>query len=542
MATPNAAGEALAAIEQALGANRIDAAAALARQAESQGVEHPLVLNLVAFGLENEGRFGEALNRLDRALQLEPQNVLTLCAIGQCLSKQGRAKDSLEAFEAAISLLPSHAPAHHGRGSAQAALGDNDAAYQSEALAAQLDPRYPDPLGALAEIALRREDFDTAREQARKALALDPFQPVATFVMASLAARDGQAEAAVNLLERLHRQAGQTPLHAALSQRLLADQLEKLGRYDEAFQAYDLANRAGRSVLAEGFAITQVETSVPMCARLLKAFRAAPAGAFGPVSGAAPSPVAGHVFLVGFVRSGTTLLEQVLASHPDVVALEERPTLRALTGDYFGEDGGLERLAAMDEAEAQRLRQAYWQSVRDQGAAVEGKVFVDKAPLTTIWQPLIARLFPEAKILFAVRDPRDVVLSCFRHAFIVNAMSGAFSDLDETAALYDGVMQLAALYREILPLPVHRHRHEDLIENFEGEVKAICDFIGIGWDPAMADFVATANRRDIRTPSKDQVRRGLNRSGLAQWKRYETQLAGVLPVLEPWVKAYGYAP
>jgi tetratricopeptide (TPR) repeat protein len=540
MATPDAAADALSAIDQALSANRIDAAVSLARQAAAQGIEHPLILNLVAFDLENQDRFGEALSRLDRALQLEPENVLTLCAIGQCLSKQGRAAEAIQAFEAAISLLPGHAPAHHGRGAAQAALGDLDGAHQSETLAARLDPQYPDPPGALAELALQRGELDVAREYARTALALDPFQPIATYVMANLAARDGQSEQAVKLLGELRRRGGQTPLHASISLRLMADELEKLGRFDEAWEAYDLANKAARSLTAEGFAATQVETSAPMCARLLREFKVAPAGRFGPVSPEAQSPVVGHVFLVGFVRSGTTLLEQVLASHPDVVALEERPTLRALTGDYFGEDGGLERLMAMGEAEAQSLRDRYWQSVRDQGVMVDGKVFVDKAPLTTLWQPLISRLFPDAKILFAIRDPRDVVLSCFRHAFIVNAMSGAFSDLEETAALYDGVMKLAALYREILPLPVHRHRHEDLIEDFEGEVRAICDFMGIDWSPAMADFVATANQRDIRTPSKDQVRRGLNRAGMGQWKRYERQMASVLPVLQPWVKAYGY--
>lgn len=543
MATNDAARDrALGAIEQALGANRIGQAVALARQAESDGVEHPLILNLVAFALETEGRFGEALGRLDRALQLEPENVLTLCAIGQCLSKQGRAREALEAFDAAVSLLPSHAPAHHGRGAAQAALGDTDAAYQSESLAAQLDPRFPDPVGALAEISLRREDFDAAREHARKALALDPFQPAATFVMASLAARDGQPEAAVKLLAELLKRGDQTPLHATISRRLLADQLEKLGRYEEAFEAYDAANRDIRGLRAEGFAITGVETATPMCERLLAYFKASPAEAWNPVGPTAPSPAKGHVFLVGFVRSGTTLLEQVLASHPDVVALEEKPTLRALTAEFFGDDASLDRLAGLTEADAQRLRDAYWASVREHGADVEGKVFVDKAPLTTLWQPLISRLFPDARILFAIRDPRDVVLSCFRHAFIVNALTGAFSDLDETAAFYDGTMKLAALYRDILPLPVHRHRLEDVIEDFETEVKAICDFMGIAWDPAMLDFAATARKRDIRTPSKDQVRQGLNRSGMAQWKRYEKQLASVLPVLEPWVKAYGYEP
>lgn len=532
--------QALSAIDQALGANRIDAAVAIARQAEGQGVEHPLILNLVAFGLENEGQFPEALKRLDRALRLEPENVLTLCAIGQCLSKQGRARDSLEAFDAAISLLPSHAPAHHGRGMAQAALGDAEAAWQSETLAARLDPNYPDPPGALAELALNRGEPQIARVRAREALALDPFQPAATQALAALAAQDNQPEAAVKLLDGLLRRGGLAPLHEAVARRLYADQLEKLNRFDEAFASYELANEALWRVHGIGLEITQVETATPMCRRLNRYFSQAPAAAWGPASETAASPATAHVFLVGFVRSGTTLLEQVLASHPDIVALEEKPTLRALTAEYFSDDAGLDRLAAMTEAEAEPLRQAYWRSVAEYGVDVAGKVFVDKAPLSTIWQPLISRLFPQARILFAVRDPRDVAVSCFRHAFLVNAMTGAFADLQQTADFYSEVMSLAEIYADKLPLPVLRHRHEDLIEDFEGQVRSICEFVGVPWDPAMLDFVSTARRRDIRTPSADQVRQGLNRSGMAQWRRYQSQLAPVLPTLGPWVERFGY--
>jgi hypothetical protein len=322
---------------------------------------------------------------------------------------------------------------------------------------------------------------------------------------------------------------------------MYADQLEKLGRFDEAFQSYELANKVLWRVHGLGLEITQVETAAPMCRRLNRYFSAAPAGDWGPAPGAAKSPAASHVFLVGFVRSGTTLLEQVLASHPDVVALEEKPTLRALTAEYFSDDAGLDRLATLTEAEAEPLRKAYWDSILAHGVDPAGRVFVDKAPLSSIWQPLISRLFPDAKILFAVRDPRDVAISCFRHAFLVNAMTGAFSDLKETAEFYSEVMALSEVYAKLLPLPVLWHRHEDLIDDFEGQVRSICDFVGMPWDPAMLDFVATANRRDIRTPSAGQVRQGLNRSGMAQWKRYEAQLAPVLPILAPWIERFGYS-
>ena len=136
-----------------------------------------------------------------------------------------------------------------------------------------------------------------------------------------------------------------------------------------------------------------------------------------------PDGVEGHVFLLGFPRSGTTLLEQVLASHPRVEALEERETLTDAMRAFLRHarrppsPGG-----RPTSAELEPLRAAYWARVRAEGAQVAGKVFVDKHPLNTLKLPLIAKLFPEAKILFAQRDPRDVVLSCYRRRF---AMSGS---------------------------------------------------------------------------------------------------------------------
>ena len=168
------------------------------------------------------------------------------------------------------------------------------------------------------------------------------------------------------------------------------------------------------------------------------------------------------------------------------------------------------------------------------------KVALDKLPLNTMKLPLIARLFPEAKILFALRDPRDVVLSCFRQRFRMNPSMYEFLTLDGAARFYDGVMRLADLYRAKLSLDLHTHRYEDLVEDFDGQTRTICDFIGLPWRAEMRDFAATLDDRSTATPSSTQVARGLYREGVGQWRRYRDQLAPVLPVLAPWVATYGY--
>jgi hypothetical protein len=235
-------------------------------------------------------------------------------------------------------------------------------------------------------------------------------------------------------------------------------------------------------------------------------------------------------------------MEQALAGHPKVAALEEAPTLAAAHAEFLAADDGLGRLAQLDPAEAELWRGRYWAEVAAHGAEVRGRVFLDKAPAATEDLPLVARLFPAAKVLFAVRDPRDVVLSCLRQNFRMNAMTYAFTDLAETAACYDACQGLAETYRARLPIELMEVRHEDLVVDFEGGLGRVCGFLGLELDPAMLDVAATAQARVVRTPSAAQVRAGLNSRGLGRWRSYEAELAPVLGVLRPWAERYGYEP
>jgi hypothetical protein len=246
------------------------------------------------------------------------------------------------------------------------------------------------------------------------------------------------------------------------------------------------------------------------------------------------------VFLVGFPRSGTTLLEQALAGHPAVVALEERPMLAAAYDAFLSSDGGCERLARLSAREADAWRAHYWAAVRAEGVDASGRVFLDKSPAGTVDLPLIATLFPEARVLFAVRDPRDVVLSCLRNGFQMNALTYAFTSLEETARCYGACMALAAIYRARLPLNLIEARHERIVADLAGELAGISRFIGLDFTPAMIDIARTAARRAIRTPSGPQVRAGLNTLGLGRWRAYGRALDPVLPILAPWIERFGY--
>src|SRR6185295_19458453 len=153
--------------------------------------------------------------------------------------------------------------------------------------------------------------------------------------------------------------------------------------------------------------------------------------------------------------------------------------------------------------------------------------------------PLIAKLFPAAKILFAIRDPRDVVLGCFRRTFRVNPAMFEFLALGGTARFYDAVMSIGEISRQKLGLKWHDLRHEALIEDFDTELRQVADFIGLEWNDAMRDFAQRARTRSARTPSAVQLARGLSRGGMGQWRHYAQELTPVLPILKPWVERFG---
>ncbi len=527
------------AVAAAINARDMDRAVALASQAYAQGAREPLILNLMAYKLELDDRIEDALVVLDEAHRANPGDAFILNSIGVCLSKAERPMDALGAFDAALARDPGLAHAHNGRGLALAAIGDREAAYAAQRRAAELNPQFPEPLGALAAMAAEDKAWGEARTLATRALAMEPDQPAAAMALAACEIEAGENAAAEARMARLIATGRLTRMHLVGAHNLRADALDAAGAHEAAMAEYIAANRVLREVQIA--ALGPVELGADACQRFIDYFRAADPADWEPIPQASsPGGEIGHVFLVGFARSGTTLLEQVLASHADMVALEEKPTIDDTIVEFFRDAASLDRLAAMDEATVQPWRELYWRRVREFGVEPRGKVFVDKLPLHTIYLPAVAKLFPNARVLIARRDPRDVVVSCFRRRFRPNALVVEFTDLARTALVYSRFMELAEIYAQKLILPMHVHRHEDLIDDFDAQTQDICAFLGLPWDESMRDFVDTANRRDIRTPSAGQVRKGLNREGVAAWRRYGSTIDVIKPILAPWVEAFGY--
>lgn len=244
------------------------------------------------------------------------------------------------------------------------------------------------------------------------------------------------------------------------------------------------------------------------------------------------------VFLIGFPRSGTTLLDQILSSHPRIVCLEEKDYFSLALSEVFKRPGQLAEMGSLGDAEIRIIRKAYWRHV----GKSTWKTVVDKLPLNIVVLPLIKAVFPDARIILALRDPRDVVLSCFQQRFGMNVAMAQMLELPTAAAYYDAVMGLLEASRARLDLNLHEVRYEAVVEDLEREARALCAFLELPFDPAMLDYRRTALARDISTPSARQVIQPLYSRSIGRWRRYADEMAPVLPVLNAWAGRWGYEP
>jgi Tfp pilus assembly protein PilF len=529
-------------IHAALGASDVARAVALAKEAVESGLQDPLLYNLLAHELEEQGRYPEALAQLRLAYELAPRDVIILNAIGLCLVLQNRADEAIKIYDAAMAIEPNLPQSLYNKGDALATLGDFDGAQRHFQRAIQIYPDYAGPIAGLASLAFRRGDLEAAKALSERALAIE-----SNFDLAILTF----AESQIALSEPASAEARLAPMLAganlkldvrAKANGLLGDAFDAQGQADAAFAAYAAASAELQRFYAPEYARPGANV-LEMARWLLNRFEAADPADW--VTAPEPAPVTAndpvsHIFFVGFPRSGTTLLEQILASHPDIVTLDEREVLVESTKSLFVSDPALDRLSSLEASEANALREAYWSRTRDYCPDLAGKVFIDKLPLNSVRLPLVAKLFPNAKVLFALRDPRDVVLSCFRRRFGMNAAMYQLLTLDGAATYYDAVMRLVDQYTAKLPLSLHHVRYENLVADLRGEAENVCRFVGVPWDNSMLDFAETARSREIRTPSARQVRRGLYSEGVDQWRAYADHLAPVMPLLAPWVEKFGY--
>lgn len=250
------------------------------------------------------------------------------------------------------------------------------------------------------------------------------------------------------------------------------------------------------------------------------------------------------VFVVGFPRSGTTLLEQMLDAHPDFRSMDERAYIHdliegmELVGQQYPAD-----LATLTQRDADQLRDVYARRVAHVLPDLGGHRLVDKNPLNMLCLPMIMRLFPQARIIVCLRHPCDVLLSCSMQPFRSPAFMVLCSSLERLTQGY--VHAFEQWYRdvEVFAPNVLEWRYETVVSRFDDEVARLGKFLDIADTSPMTRFAEHAQRkRFISTPSYAQVTEGVHRKAVGRWQNHREQFEPVLPMLQPWIDRLGYSP
>lgn len=485
-------------------------------------------------------RAGEALAPLERLLAIEPESVDGWINKGLCLHVLGRLVEAEDCYLAALRRAPAHPQAHFYLGCLRNEQFDSAGAQSHLEAALRAAPDDPDIRAELAGLMEQNNDLAAAARHVQAGLAVAPAHPALRLEAARLARREGRLDEARGLLLALVPQT----LPARQAQQYWFERAWMHDRAREPAEAMAALERAHALAAASPRRHGIERDAYPRRVEAVAAWIARGAPGASPRADD-PPPVLPFrpAFLVGFPRSGTTLLDTILDAHPDVASIEEQATLEPVADRLLGEADGAypEAMPRLDGEALHRARMRYRTAVEAWITPGFRGVVLDKLPLRLLRVPLLHRMFPDAPILFAERHPCDVVLSNVMQQYRPNEAFVHFDSIADAARMYDQVMRTWRAIVEALPLRLHRVRYERLVEDPEAEIAAACAALGVGFAPAMLEHERRLQGRGrIATNSYQQVAEPLYRRSVERWRAYRPWFEPVLPLLRPHLAWLGY--
>ena len=489
-----------------------------------------------------QGRILDAISHYKRAIGLNPDHHNAHSNLGTALVCLGRTEEAIPHYERALNLNPTQADSHYNLGIALAAAGRSDAAILRYQKALFLRHDYAEAHNNLANLLATNGKTDSAIGHYERALAVNPnhagalnnlgnafrdlgrFDKAMVYYDRAISIRPVSAEAHYHraeiktfkksdpdlaALEALARRDDLPVTKAPFVHFALAKALEDTGDYARSFEQLRIGNEFKRGqVHYDERAVSQLFSRIASVfdRNLLES-----AAGLG-------DPSAVPVFILGMPRSGSTLIEQILASHPQIHGAGELEDLAACLPPGFPES-----VAGLDPAALRKIGETYLNRLP---AMPEGKLrIVNKLPENFLHIGLIRLVLPNARIIHTVRNPIDTCISCYSKLF-ANGQNFTYH-LGELGRYHRRYSDLMAHWQNVFPAgAIHHVAYEDVINDLEGESRKLIDYCGLPWDEHCLAF--HKNKRIVKTASAVQVRRPLFRTSIERWRRYETGLAPLL--------------
>lgn len=488
--------------------------------------------------------YPEYFKIMEQACRQDPANPAILLDMGAAYGMRYDYAEAQRCFDKAVRVSPTKNNALIMAGTQSRGFDRYEMARHYFEQAVKEPGASSDTYVKLAEIYERFRLLEEASDLVDQALRLNPACALASLVGARLDRLSGRVEAAEQRLRPLLSQSGKDTWSTRIRGWYeLGAVLDAQGRYDEAMAAF-LEAKAMILPNASQYIASQkvVHLRLKIVAEKLNARTVGRWMA----QEADREPPCRLALLCGHPRSGTTLLEQVLDSHPDFVSAEEtsiflRESYMSLVRRSPPETLMLDVLESASPGDLRQARQNYAACMtKFLGRPPDGRILIDKNPSLTGLVPGFMRIFPEAKLLVALRDPRDVCLSCFMQPLPLGQGSAIFLSLEDTFQEYASIMGLWKAAAPCLRNAFLEVRYEDLVADLEGVSRGALEFLGAAWDERVLRFDEHARSKLVRSPTYAAVAKPISKGAIGRWRNYQRHLEPWLDTLAPFVKAFGY--
>ncbi len=436
--------------------------------------------NNLGAAFHKRGQYAEAYSCFRRALEIKPDCVDTLCNLGETCTLSGKFDEAASCYRRALEIKPDHVLA----------------------------------MICLGKDAINKGRFDEANDYFQRALSIDPDSPVAWAALVDLRKMTPEDGEWLSTAERLVKK-GLPVIYESYLRFAMGKYCDDVKHYDEAFAHYFRANELSRSMMPRYDRKKQTQ----LVDDLIKAYGWDQVNRVHKGSSSSARPV----FIVGMPRSGTSLLEQIIASHPEALGAGEL----LYFNDAFNSHEEMVRNARLEESLLSELANKYLQLLS--GFSEDAKIVVDKMPINFLWLGLIHAVFPNARIIHTQRNPVDTCLSNYFQNF--SAAYSFTSDLADLAHYYGEYRRLMSHWRKVLPSNVFLEvAYEELTQDQEKWSRAIIEFIGLDWDERCLNFHQT--ERQMATASNWQVRQKMYKSSVERWRNYEKFVGPLIGLLD----------
>jgi tetratricopeptide (TPR) repeat protein len=497
---------------------------------------------LAAHQLWSSSQHADALSLFAESIRQEPNNVRAYVMTARAHAEQFDFLQMERIHEMLLRLAPQDPRTHHYIGETYALLKLLDRAIDRFQHAAELPGAGPPTWLELARLYERAHRLDEAEEFIERTVRAGVESPLVALVRGRIQRRQKRLGEAESTFHALIQRLSDDSEWACQAWGELAQMKDSAGDCEGAIQAIEHCKQVQKRHEAPHW--TASENMQAQMRRLIDGITREEFSRWrDEAAHLTPRRLA---LLTGFPRSGTTLLEQLLDAHPDLVSSEERDFIgRDILHNFMSRRGKTPFLDVLNErgaAEVESQRRRYFEAMEYLlGEPIEGRIHLDKNPSYNLMIPLMLRLFPETRLIVALRDPRDVVLSCYLRYLPLNSVSVRFLDVQRTAERYAFDMTAWLKFRELIDVPWCQVRYEDVVADVEGQARKALATMGLAWDNQVLDYRQrlSATKR-VNSPSYEAVAQPIYTRAVGRWKQYERYLEPALATIEPFIREFGY--